>query len=440
MGNIYKEYKKNEKSVKYFEWLIFCVGIIIRIIIYYYGRWQDKNFNVKFTDIDYYVFSDAAKYILMNKSPYERYTYRYTPLLAYIMIPNFFVHFSFGKILFSFIDILVTILINKIIKIKYPNCKNYIFYTCLWFLNPLVIIISLRGNADVIPCFLIILTIFFIYKKHIFLSSIFYALAVNFKIYTIIYALPFMLYLNKNYLLGQNIFQLNEKEKKKNSILLNTFLYIFRIISKFFVELFKLNYEQFLFAICSSSVFLILNYVFYIIYGYEFLYESYIYHIIRRDHRHNFSLFFYLMYLSVEKNSKVIPLITFVPQIILVALFGFKYARTNLELSMFLQTISFIALNKVCTSQYFIWCIPFLPIILCAITLCKRNILLIISSILFFVLAKLQWLWWAYYLEFQGYNTFLQLFYSSVLFVISEMSICWVFMYIYYKEQKTKTS
>ncbi|ETW56148.1 hypothetical protein PFUGPA_01809 [Plasmodium falciparum Palo Alto/Uganda] len=290
MGHTHKEYKNNEKSAIFFEWLIFFVGIIIRIIIYYYGRWQDKNFNVKFTDVDYYVFSDAAKYVLMNKSPYERYTYRYTPLLAYIMIPNFFVHFSFGKILFSFIDILVTILINQIIKIKYTNCKNYIFYTCLWFLNPLVIIISLRGNADVIPCFLII----------------------------------------------------------------------------------------FLFAICSSSVFLILNCVFYIIYGYEFLYESFIYHIIRRDHRHNFSLFFYLMYLSIEKNSKIIPLITFVPQIILVALFGFKYARTNLELSMFLQTISFIALNKVCTSQYFIWCIPFLPIILCAITLSKRNMFLVI--------------------------------------------------------------
>ncbi|SOV80553.1 GPI mannosyltransferase I [Plasmodium reichenowi] len=438
MGHTHKEYKNNEKSAIFFEWLIFFVGIIIRIIIYYYGRWQDKNFNVKFTDVDYYVFSDAAKYVLMNKSPYERYTYRYTPLLAYIMIPNFFIHFSFGKILFSFIDILVTILINQIIKIKYTNSKNYIFYTCLWFLNPLVIIISLRGNADVIPCFLIIVTIFFIYKKHILLSSIFYGLAVNFKIYTIIYALPFMLYLNKNYLLGKNIFQLNEKKKKKKNLLLNTFFFIFRIISNFFVELFKLNYEQFLFAICSSSVFLILNCVFYIIYGYEFLYESFIYHIIRRDHRHNFSLFFYLMYLSIEKNSKIIPLITFVPQIILVASFGFKYARTNLELSMFLQTISFIALNKVCTSQYFIWCIPFLPIILCAITLSKRNMFLIISSILFFIVAKLHWLWWAYYLEFRGYNTFLQLFYSSVLFVISEISICWVFMYINFKEQKTK--
>ncbi|SBT44511.1 GPI mannosyltransferase I, putative (PIGM) [Plasmodium ovale wallikeri] len=86
-------------------------------------------------------------------------------------------------------------------------------------------------------------------------------------------------------------------------------------------------------------------------YGHEFLYESFIYHLVRRDHRHNFSLFFYIMYLSIEQNSKIIPLITFLPQIILVCLFGFKYAKSNLELSMFLQTVSFIALNKVCTSQ-----------------------------------------------------------------------------------------
>lgn len=33
------------------------------------------------TDIDYKVYTDAAYY----DSPYERHTYRYTPLLAYMM-------------------------------------------------------------------------------------------------------------------------------------------------------------------------------------------------------------------------------------------------------------------------------------------------------------------------------------------------------------------
>ncbi|CRG85411.1 GPI mannosyltransferase I, putative [Plasmodium relictum] len=432
--NIKNKRKYKEININFLTRIIYFLGILLRIIIYYYGSWQDNNLNVKFTDIDYYVFSDAAKYVLSNRSPYERYTYRYTPILAYLMLPNFFIHFSFGKILFSSIDFLVSILIVKIIKIKYPDCKNYIYYVSLWILNPFVIVISIRGNADCIPCLLVLITVFFIYQKKIFLSSIFYGLAVNFKIYPIIYSLPLMLYLNKNYLPREKVFYL----KKKNDSLLNYIINVFYIIFQFFVELFKLNYNQLVFSLCSLFTFLILNIIFYTIYGYEFLYESYIYHLVRRDHRHNFSLFFYIMYLSIEKSSRIIPLITFLPQTILIGILGMKYAKTNLDLSMFLQTVVFIAMNKVCTSQYFIWCIPFIPIILCSITLDRKNIIIITFAIVLFTLTKSHWLLWAYYLEFKGYNSFLQLFCSSILFIISEMTLCWVFMYVHHKEQKIK--
>ncbi|GAW82842.1 mannosyltransferase [Plasmodium gonderi] len=430
------EKKKNtsidNKHIKNVTNLIYFLGITIRIIIYYYSLWQDNNLDVKFTDVDYYVYSDAAKYVLRNESPYKRYTYRYTPILAYIMLPNFFLHFSFGKILFSSVDFLISIVIIKILQIKYPSCKNYIFYVSLWILNPLVIIISIRGNADCIPCLFVLLTLLCIYKKKICLSAIFYGLAVNFKIYPIIYALPLMLYLNKNYLTKDKILQ----SKKDKNCFVNPITHTFIIINQFFVELFKLNRDQLIFFLCSFFTFLVINVLFYIIYGYQFLYESFIYHLVRRDHRHNFSLFFYLMYLGIEENAKIIPLITFVPQAILVALFGFKYARQNLELSMFLQTLAFIAMNKVCTSQYFIWSLPFIPVVLHSITLKGKNLILIVSTVFFFALAKSNWLLWAYYLEFKGYNTFLQLFYSSILFVISEMTICWVFMYLHFKEKK----
>ena len=61
--------------------------------------------NVKFTDIDYNVFSDAAKFMQAGESPYARATYRYTPILAWLLIPNQYLA-NWGKIVFSAGDIL----------------------------------------------------------------------------------------------------------------------------------------------------------------------------------------------------------------------------------------------------------------------------------------------------------------------------------------------
>ncbi|KAJ6307453.1 hypothetical protein OIU76_017280 [Salix suchowensis] len=84
------------------KWLKFrtvlLLSAIFRVILIVYGEWQDTHMEVRYTDVDYLVFSDAASLMANGESPYKRTTYRYSPLLAFLLTPNSFIHRSWGKI------------------------------------------------------------------------------------------------------------------------------------------------------------------------------------------------------------------------------------------------------------------------------------------------------------------------------------------------------
>ena len=61
--------------------LAFGLSVAIRVILILYGHWQDHNMRVKYTDIDYAVYTDAARSMAEGDTPFARTTYRYTPLL-----------------------------------------------------------------------------------------------------------------------------------------------------------------------------------------------------------------------------------------------------------------------------------------------------------------------------------------------------------------------
>ena len=123
------------------------VALVLRVGIVIYGEWQNRMMEVKFTDIDYKVFSDAAEYVFQGESPYKRETYRYTPLLAYLLVPNhYFEHF--GKFLFIMADLLCGLLIYKM-------GGNSLKCALFWLFDPFVFVISCRGNAEAIVCFLV---------------------------------------------------------------------------------------------------------------------------------------------------------------------------------------------------------------------------------------------------------------------------------------------
>ena len=89
----------------------YITSIIIRYSIILITEFLYYNYGVLYTDIDYHVFSDGAHHILKFESPYERETYRYTPILAFLMTPNIFFWYPIGKFFLCYVDVVVGFLI-----------------------------------------------------------------------------------------------------------------------------------------------------------------------------------------------------------------------------------------------------------------------------------------------------------------------------------------
>jgi len=382
---------------------ILTIGSLIRILIILYSFVLDKIWQLKYTDYDYKVFSDAAQCVLQGQSPYDRITYRYTPLLAYMMLPNFLLFYEFGKILFASFDIIAAILLGKILDKYGEESKNKTYAVALWVLYPLSIIISTRGSADSLIVMLSLLALYLIICEKYILGAVVFGLAVHFKIYPIIYAVPLFLFIDAK----------NDNESKTT---------IFGWIwNKFW------NKERLRFAIISAGVFLGLNYLFYKIYGYKFLFEAYLYHFVRKDHRHNMSMYFNSVHLFYDSEyGQKIGLIGFIPQWAMILLFGVSLHR-DIGTCLFFQSFLFVIYNKVCTAQYFVWFMGLLPL------LAPRNLIWLKNKILFIGL----WLaWWfsqggvlynAYKLEHLGENSFQELFWSNLMFFITSAGlICYL--------------
>jgi len=170
---------------------VFSSAIALRIILFFYGLWQDANSPMKYTDIDYYVFTDAARFISQGGSPYDRETYRYTPLLAWMLLPTTWssTWFSFGKVLFAFSDIVAGWLIVLVLKNgKKMSMERALKFASIWLLNPMVATISTRGSSEGLLGVMVVALLWAITQRKIALAGVLLGLGVHFKIYPFIYA------------------------------------------------------------------------------------------------------------------------------------------------------------------------------------------------------------------------------------------------------------
>jgi phosphatidylinositol glycan class M len=416
------------------------VSLIIRYLIIIITEYLYYNYGVLYTDIDYHVFSDGAKHVAKLESPYERETYRYTPLLAILMIPNVKIWYPIGKFVLSTIDVGVGYLIEKLLKkqqkqkdetfndiIKGENDEAFYNYASLFYLyNPLTIVICTRGSADCIITFLVLLSLIYLEKRKYYLSAIIYGFAVHFKIYPIIYAPSIFLYL-----LYKEYVRNNKKELPPIPFCQR---FCFKVISTIkMVFKYSLTKVALSFVLISSSVFFVFLGVFYKLIGYKFLYEYLLYHLIRKDHRHNYSIFYYTIYLTYDNDfSKYLSLVTFLPQMILiltVTIFLYK----DINLCLIILTMIFVHFNKVITAQYFIWYLSLIPLIV------HRNLLFNVKKwkalIMFIIWMFFELIWnsYSHLLEYEGKNYFITMWIVNVFFFL--ISCIFVFQLIVNNEK-----
>lgn len=402
-----------------------ALAILQRIIIFFWGLYQDATMTPRFTDIDYFVFTDASRFMSYGGSPYERETYRYTPLLAWLLLPTSSWFFSFGKVLFAIGDIVAGYLILQILKMRNIPEGKAVLYSAVWLLNPMVSTISTRGSSEGLLGAMVISFVWAVYAKRLILGGVLAGVAVHFKIYPIIYIPTVMWSLSSS----PSVFSGRWASNKG----------VLGLVLRF------INRDRVVFAATSAASFLFLTGTMYVIYGYPFLLHTYLHHLSRIDHRHNFSPYSTLLYISsspavsglnvVGGDATATSLLhsitahipepskwAFFPQLVLSGiLLPLLFAKRDVTKTMFLQTFAFVTFNKVCTAQYFMWYMVLLPFYLPSLALhsqIKDKVIAILGVVLW-AGSQALWVRQGYLLEFLGVSTFYPgLFVATILFFV----------------------
>ena len=375
-------------AVDKYQWLL-LLALALRLVLVVYGSIQDELFEVKYSDIDYAVVTDGARFVLDGGSPYERTTYRYTPLLAYAMIPNITLNPAFGKLLFVAFDMLTGWIVYALIGTLGLTTEDAKMGVLVWLWNPLSMTISTRGSGDSIICFLVLSTLLGLEKAErspgspklfwLIFSALAHGLSVHWRLYPIIFVPSILLFLST-------------------------------------------WPQRILFGLFSGGIFMVLGVVFYLLYGYDFLFETFLYHLSRTDHRHNFSVWFYALYLGLHANAgAIMSVASFLPQVLVQAAVVRRFATKDLAYCFLLQIWGFVVFNKVVTAQYFLWYVSLLPVTVSSMDIGVVQFL--ITLILPWLITEVHWLAWGYRIEFLGKSSFEGIHAASVLFFLVNVYI-----------------
>ncbi|KAH8401716.1 hypothetical protein KR009_007495 [Drosophila setifemur] len=400
------------------------ISALLRLALICYAQIHDSQSAVPYTDIDYKVVTDGARQVLAGESPFARHTYRYSPIMAYLQTLNILLHPACGKLLYATFDLLIATLIYRLvhreIKSQYQKTVQHLLSkfnrpqesdqsldaldershpenlarasACFWLYNPLTAVISTRGSGDCFSSFFVILTIYLLMRSEhrgarslwlIFGAGLAHGLVIHLRLYPLLFSLAYYLSLSTS---------------------------LIRTPLDFLRQILRPNKQQLCLVIGTLISLVAFTWTFYSLYGWEYIYEAYLYHFVRKDPRHNFSLQFLLQYLGgatgVAEPSLMLKLLVMAPQFLLIFYLSLSFGQFRQTLPFCIFALAFVNVtyNSVVTSQYFIWYLAILP-------LCLNNFKALSwrkcsSLLILWLLAQALWLLPAYLLEFRTWNTF----------------------------------
>nr|CCC91038.1 unnamed protein product [Trypanosoma congolense IL3000] len=132
--------------------LLLCGGVL-RLLLIIYAAFHDQWFRVRYTDIDYMIVVDGARNMWTGGSPFDRTTYRYTPLLAALVLPSVWFAHPMGKIIFALCDLgAAYYCYSALITFATERSARRVVMLFILF-NPIVLSVSTRGNSDMLVTF-----------------------------------------------------------------------------------------------------------------------------------------------------------------------------------------------------------------------------------------------------------------------------------------------
>ena len=159
----------------------------------------------------------------------------------------------------------------------------------------MIVGMSIRGSNDNMIALLVIISVFLVLKRRYLLGGLFYGLSIHFKIYPIIYCFVFYFFIDC------------DRSKIATSQSPLKAMWSHRGCG-FFTK------NRVVFTLMTVTSLVGLTALYYKLYGMEFLQEAYLYHLSRKDNRHNESVYWYLIYqLYDEPNSTLVSVLSMLP-------------------------------------------------------------------------------------------------------------------------------